>query len=453
MIQPSQLFPGRVAKRIKVIGGRPQGRSAAGLTDFSGQVPTVAVPEDATAYGRTVRMHEADHLKLTRPMRRTSKWLMAVHPALREQVFNIVEDCRITRAAKWNNRPECVQRDAAVAAIKDLRSIIRHARKLASMRASERETHADRLREIRNAHVGMLLRAIAIQRYVHGGSYRVRLIAEPAMALGLRKDALDALCDAATNPASIPKAALAIAALLTPPKASEEPEGGERSGQKAGIETKPGEADGAGIQGRPMDVIQPPRVLPCDGKGPKRVPGTTGASINKRGLATALHSPTGRPFVRREVTVNQGHGSWCFDASGSMGVYADRLMAIAAKAPGATVGFYSLTNVRQDRAKPVEEWPGRLCIYAQHGRRIGRIPDTCQPGSGNGCDLAAVRWLLKQPGPRYLVSDLEFCGEAHNATAEALRLVRQAVEAGQLTVLPTYSEAEKMFNGRKGGAK
>ena len=81
---------------------------------------------------------------------------------------------------------------------------------------------------------------------------------------------------------------------------------------------------------------------------------------------------------------------------------------------------------------------GELVVFAQGGRRSNGIPQGHEPAEGNWCDLEAVRWLLRQKGPRILVSDLGFCGESPQATSAAFALVRRAVAAGQLTVIPSY---------------
>ena len=66
---------------------------------------------------------------------------------------------------------------------------------------------------------------------------------------------------------------------------------------------------------------------------------------------------------------------------------------------------------------------GTLTVFARGGLRID-----CQSAPyhehSNEVDAAAIQWLTQQPGPRVLVSDLEFCGGAIGQVDRAKMLLR-----------------------------
>lgn len=66
----------------------------------------------------------------------------------------------------------------------------------------------------------------------------------------------------------------------------------------------------------------------------------------------------------------------------------------------------AISSLNLPNGETIKPAPGFMAIYANNGQRI---PAIVQRHSGNMVDLNAVRWLLNQPAPRILMSDLEFC--------------------------------------------
>jgi hypothetical protein len=441
----ADLFPGRVATPITVTTGAAHNGSAGSVQFAPDGSAVVDIPPALTAYGRMVRMHEADHVMLT-PSRvtKTGKvklpaWLPKdIHPALVPHVANAAEDMRISLIPNWEKRGRLASRDAVTAALRDLRGTIRAQRRIASMTPEQLNAIGEAgLAARQNVGVVSCCRAMALLSATGGSSRFASAVVRTAfMALGVSEygDAGFGRClklarDAAKRPAIMVNLAACIAGMMTippTPKApgSEESTGGTRTGNEQPTED-PGDPDFA--TGNIPQLVHAPLTRPCDGIGTKRRSAASGSAVNRRVLATALVNPSARPFVRRERAQYRGHGSYMFDASGSMGVSAERLIEVASACPGATMAYYS-----GDGGK------GQIVVFAQGGRRMAGMPEHLKPAEGNWCDLEAVRWLLKQRGPRFLVSDLGFCGESSQATSAAFALLRRATASGQLAVIPSY---------------
>ena len=143
-----------------------------------------------------------------------------------------------------------------------------------------------------------------------------------------------------------------------------------------------------------------------------------GGSLNYGGLQRFLTQwDSSRLFLRRPM--RQGwSGTIVIDASGSMGVSSQRLIKLCSSLPGATVAYYCGAVMPQHPTSY-----GTLTVFARGGLRID-----CQSAPyhehSNEVDAAAIQWLTQQPGPRVLVSDLEFCGGAIGQVDRAKMLLR-----------------------------
>ena len=142
-----------------------------------------------------------------------------------------------------------------------------------------------------------------------------------------------------------------------------------------------------------------------------------------------LHRPSLRKpvlpqklFMKR--TPNEPGGTILIDASGSMGSF-DQVTQWCEKAPFGQIAYYA----GRDFGK------GWLYIYARDGRRA-RVPVEPEV-KGNTVDGPAMDWLLKQPGPRIMVTDREFCG-AKDSHAQVVRL--QNLERQGLIKVLDYSK-------------
>lgn len=118
-------------------------------------------------------------------------------------------------------------------------------------------------------------------------------------------------------------------------------------------------------------------------------------------------------------------GSILCDASGSMHYSDDDIERILREAPAATIAFYSGSNGSRKQH-------GRIIIAADRGRAATvEAVHEALPGSENLIDGPALRWLAKQPAPRFWVSDEEVggidgFGRGSAAHAECLAICRAA---------------------------
>jgi hypothetical protein len=210
------------------------------------------------------------------------------------------------------------------------------------------------------------------------------------------------------------KAARLLQSAFFPPQASEESEGGERTGKKTGRAT-----DGDGSP--KMEIIE----LNHTEHIAEASVGSRLATSGSRLYRPALRRPVlpQRMFVRRAAI--EAGGTILIDASGSMGSW-DNVKQWCEKAPFGTIAYYAGGS-----------YSGWLYVYARNGKRAAEI---VPPRSGgNTVDGPALDWLMQQPGPRTMVTDREFCG-AWDSTAQVVRL--ECLEAaGEVTVVD-YSKRD-----------
>jgi hypothetical protein len=123
----------------------------------------------------------------------------------------------------------------------------------------------------------------------------------------------------------------------------------------------------------------------------------------------------------------------------------DTLKETCLEAPGMTVAYYAGDVTSADNRRGIY---GTLKIFARNGKRSRTCPR--QDGAGNEVDLQAVRWLLRQPAPHVLVSDLEFCGGPAGNALAATAEVDRARNLG-LIVAPDVDTANEVFRRLKRG--
>ena len=146
--------------------------------------------------------------------------------------------------------------------------------------------------------------------------------------------------------------------------------------------------------------------------------------VNRLALNAANPCGGGRLFETRHLG-----GTVLIDGSGSMSISDKILYQIAEKFPAGKVAYYSgkidapigtweHMKGHYERAGWTQEkfedlWSGNLVIYAQNGK-IRKDHGLALPlrDSANLVDYQAILWLLKQPGPRYLMTDWGFTGTA-----------------------------------------
>jgi hypothetical protein len=152
-----------------------------------------------------------------------------------------------------------------------------------------------------------------------------------------------------------------------------------------------------------VHILNPdvPRKVSCKGNAMRR-PSMYGLKLRTNKLALAAVNPTGdtRIFEKK----NMG-GTVMIDASGSMCLDDKVLYDFAMDVPMGTVCYYSGGAMPEDGNVP-PEGVGHLVVYAHKGK-VRRDTGNELPfrGGDNLVDYNVLLWLLKQPKPRYFVTD------------------------------------------------
>lgn len=166
---------------------------------------------------------------------------------------------------------------------------------------------------------------------------------------------------------------------------------------------------------------------------------TTGQHIITSKLALARVNPNIRMFSRK---ISQGGaGTILIDASGSMNLPVSVLIKFLENAPALTLAYY---NAPSDHSRH-----GNIFIYAANGYRASLHALTASYplyGSGNVIDYQAMAWLIKQPGPRYLVTDSRFTGPWEYA---ALSLRNKLITSKQIVLVHTIKAMQIILDKRK----
>jgi len=162
----------------------------------------------------------------------------------------------------------------------------------------------------------------------------------------------------------------------------------------------------------------------------------SGSRINVSRIPRIFDPKPGKIFER---IGEQKGGTVLIDASGSMNLDHERLSRLAESLPIGQIAYYNGGHNRDDRGN---EYSGALVIYSKDGRSFKltageRLPDIY---GGNTVDFQAIQWLLKQPAPRWLVSDNYFCGSC--TTSAATELAQRAYARKMITFFATLGEVE-----------
>lgn len=198
------------------------------------------------------------------------------------------------------------------------------------------------------------------------------------------------------------------------------------------------------------------------------MPATTGRRVLCGKLA-ATHTPGTRVFARH--VDNGGYGTILIDASGSMCIPEQALIEFLAKAPALTLAFYNAPtdaycSTSADKTRWVKYYValgyrlsgtdincncGNIFIYAANGYRAqqGSIgPHSIEHyGNGNLIDYQAIAWLIRQPAPHYLVTDMDFTGPWHTA---AKSLATKLVKSKDLVIVSGLAQMQQILsNGRR----
>jgi hypothetical protein len=113
-------------------------------------------------------------------------------------------------------------------------------------------------------------------------------------------------------------------------------------------------------------------------------------------------------------TVHRGdRGTILVDWSGSMSLTPRDIEKILAASPRMTIAAYSSRTYGYTEHRNT----GELRILAHHGR-MANPGDVKNFGHANGVDSPALRWLIKQPGPRFWISDGKVTGQHELVSGE-----------------------------------
>lgn len=179
--------------------------------------------------------------------------------------------------------------------------------------------------------------------------------------------------------------------------------------------------DGAGTEVEPgaLTIARPPMRVRLQGRGPARFgamrPALEGAQIRR----------PDRLLIDRAIFARRGRstgGTVLVDVSGSMSLNVDQLEQIVHAAGGAaTVAIYSGSGAQ-----------GELRIVAERGWRVAE-DDLAPVGAGNIVDLPALEWLVRQPEPRFWVSDGGVTGVGDESCAGLRERCARIVRRGRVT--------------------
>lgn len=414
----------------------------AGFTEYGDDRKTVVklgAPSSDDAAGITIRGHEGRHA--TRHKRTRPKPMTANEAAASQ----IVDDVNIetTPLPDVNGEALRMYRRAHLAtAMRDLRSMLRDKRKV------ERGEIPDSV-EVRNNRLLNSTRTKAILEHYGKGlgiSYRGRTGQQARKALVTLKQTLGAetsralhtVIEMAKKPRSRARAISMLALLLeTAPSESEYEDAERKIDSSEGILGPPKLGDA--FEGRmTVKELRPRTVHTAKERKVSVKYAPDGVHINPTRYVPAIVSGDANGMFSRRIRRKPG-GTVVIDASGSMGVSNENLSALLKLIPTATVGYYSGHDGRGT---------GVLSIYAMNGLRFsGELPDDTLLG-GNAVDLPAVRWLLRQPKPWHLVSDLGFVGGNLGSEIVAHALVQRARDRGELTVHNSLDAAFEAFGGK-----
>lgn len=176
--------------------------------------------------------------------------------------------------------------------------------------------------------------------------------------------------------------------------------------------------------------------VPCTIGQRRPAPVTGGSRIITSRLASAMTNPSVRVFRRPYAKGNAG--TILIDASGSMYIPEKMLQKFCAEAPALTLAFYNAPSDDYGTYR-LGTTHGNLYVYAANGFRAQKLPDdfrwnpSYDWGGGNMIDYQATAWLLKQPGPRYLITDIMTTGPWEYP---ARNLILKAWRSKLITVLP-----------------
>ena len=180
-----------------------------------------------------------------------------------------------------------------------------------------------------------------------------------------------------------------------------------------------------------MHFKYPALVLPQSSKLRRR----TWRMSDEGALVRSPHRMCSDGRVFGSIRRKPDSGSVLIDTSGSMHLTPDSIDEIMTALPGVTVATYC-SDAKYD---------GELRIVARKGRRASAADISNEHWMGNGVDGPALRWLAKQPAPRYWICDGVVTG-IHDATSSDLRTeCDRLIRRYDITRIDGMYQLRKMF--------
>jgi hypothetical protein len=391
--------------RINVVN--QSGSAIGGCTAYdskSGVIQSITVPGGNRAYDLTIQSHETGHATASKPPTRKRK-----ESANQFLARNFVEDCFIEQRPLPVNTPASYTRNHLTAAMHDLRNLRN------SMRKGPLPTV-----DARNAAIGIGCRISAMLNG-YNGSLKARNAFQ--RTFGPLTDTLEEIAYLARHPRSRKKAIQILEALFETEPLPE-------------TESKPGKEGTDMPDANDNAAFAIVNLLPKDSfcvrertVSMRNAP--NGVVLNPNRFVAAIVEGNSNGLFSRRTRLLPG-GTILIDASGSMGCTAENLKALCQTLPTSTVAYYC-GNARQSR----------LYLYADKGKRYSG--DNPRIGSGNQCDLEAIKWLERQLKPWTLISDLQFCGGPKGNAECALAKVARLQFNNQIEVINSFEEAFTRF--------
>lgn len=447
-----KLFQARTERTLEFASGPMTGTSGTVQLRADGSA-LVGIGYAQSAHGRTVRLHEADHLRYRSPEAarrrfKTEARKQGLSPECIHMADNAIEDIYISTLPVWQSRPDSVRRDARAVALRELRSAVRSVQRSGII--SSPDTAPD-VRDIaRASFANVCLRCIALRRVYACRLKRVRSASDKlaAQASKLLEPSSSTILQSIVQAIWLGNRGQArqnLLAILTPtpipPLAGPEPEPEPEHINFADHEEN-GEIGSCGGT-IPIKLITPPLTCPCHpGQDSDPIPdySSAGYRIRRASLVPlGLGLPVTQPFIR--VQTPTPGGVVVIDGSGSMHLSTDRLRRLCRLAPAATVIYYSGHDAVA----------GYIVVYARNGMRLDDSTPLPNLFNGNTADEAAILYGLSCRAsqgctdPMILVSDLGFCGNSAASTARARDLVRKHSNDGSLRVILSVQDALTEF--------
>lgn len=455
--------------RIRVLDPKIPGSEAMGGVRYNPdtqRIDEALLPGSTDAIGRTIRIHEADHVRYSPRDNREALLVWGDRIARMPLVehWQRLEDIRISCPKVWANRSANVLAEMMITAAHDLKIAVQMLLNPAESGTPEQF----------NQHLLFYMRGMALHLTAHALLSRVEggpwASTDPRIWSALSEGMAQATAELEKCDRSLQiilgQAGQVVGLIHSADTISLRGASGMRESESR--------IDGRRKLGKALDeleqILQKPPVAPWEFKerepfsipAPRpdgstsdpfrycqierlplsidtlahnrnilRVPSFSGPRLRAGSLVQLALGIPGSHFIKRAIKESPNGASVMIDASGSMSISTEQLETLGQQIPAGFIAYYCAGG---------EYSQGRITIYAEHGRRAEKMPKRI--GNGNFVDYAALLTLMgRKERPRILVTDLGFCGGPGSDIVAAHTLVTQATRAGELIVMPTIQSA------------